>query len=92
MFINSVNPLHTTSLQQARAAAQALRITLQVLDVRASENLDGAFAAILKERPEALLILADRVFLHNRAGMMDFATQRRLPNVNAYRELVEAAG
>jgi putative tryptophan/tyrosine transport system substrate-binding protein len=92
MFINSVNPLHTTSLQQARAAAQALRITLQVLDVRASEDLDAAFAAILKERPEALLILADRVFLHNRTSMMDFAAQRRLPNVNAYRELVEAGG
>ncbi len=49
--------------------------------MRASEDLDAAFAAILKERPEALLILADRVFLHNRARMMDFATQHRLPNV-----------
>ena len=63
-----------------------------MLDVRASEDLDGAFAAILRERPEALLILADRVFLHNRTRMMDFATQQRLPNVNAYRELVEAGG
>jgi putative ABC transport system substrate-binding protein len=92
MFINSVNPFHTTSLRQARAAAQALRIMLQVLDVRASQDLDGAFAAILKERPQALLILADRVFLHNRARMMDFATKQRLPNVNAYHELVEAGG
>ena len=54
MFINSGNPFHATSLYQARTAAQTLRITLQVLDVRASEDLDGAFAAILKERPEAL--------------------------------------
>jgi putative tryptophan/tyrosine transport system substrate-binding protein len=92
MFINSGNPFHATSLYQARTAAQTLRITLQVLDVRASEDLDGAFAAILKERPEALLILADRVFLHNRARMMDFATQYRLPNVNGYHELAEAGG
>ena len=92
LFTNSVNPFHTLSVGQARAAAQALGIKLQLLDVRASEDLDAAFAAILKERPEALLILADRVFLHNRARMMDFATQHRLPNVNAYRELVEAGG
>jgi putative tryptophan/tyrosine transport system substrate-binding protein len=79
-------------LQKARTAAETVRIMLQVLDVRTSEDLDGAFAAIIKERPEALLILADRVFLHNRARIMDFATQQRLPNVNAYHELVEAGG
>jgi putative tryptophan/tyrosine transport system substrate-binding protein len=92
MFINSGNPFHTASLQKARTAAETVRIMLQVLDVRTSEDLDGAFAAIIKERPEALLILADRVFLHNRARIMDFATQQRLPNVNAYHELVEAGG
>jgi putative ABC transport system substrate-binding protein len=92
MFINSANPFHALSVRQAQAAAQALAIRLQLLDVRAAEDLDGAFAAILKERPEALLILADRVFLHNRTRMMDFATRQRLPNVNAYRELIEAGG
>jgi ABC-type uncharacterized transport system substrate-binding protein len=90
MFINSANPFHTVSVRQGHAAAKALGIKLQLLDVRASEDLDGAFATILRERPEGLLILADRVFLHNRTRMMDFATQQRLPNVNAYRELVEA--
>ena len=92
MFVNSLNPFHTGSVQQARTAAQALGIQLQLLDVRAAEDLDAAFAAILKERPEALLILADRVFLHNRARMMDFAARQRLPNINAYHELVQAGG
>jgi putative ABC transport system substrate-binding protein len=92
MFVNSLNPFHTGSVQQARTAAQALGIQLQLLDVRAAEDLDAAFAAILMERPEALLILADRVFLHNRARMMDFAARQRLPNINAYHELVQAGG
>jgi putative ABC transport system substrate-binding protein len=92
MFVNSLNPFHTGSVQQARTAAQALGIQLQLLDVRAAEDLDAAFAAILKERPEALFILADRVFLHNRARMMDFAARQRLPNINAYHELVQAGG
>jgi putative ABC transport system substrate-binding protein len=92
VFINALNPFHTSSVRQARTAAQALGIKLQMLDVRSSEDLDSAFAAIRKEAPEALLILADRVFLHNRTRIMEFATQRRLPNVNAYHELVEAGG
>ena len=92
MFINSVNPFHVSSIRQARAAAKTMGIKLQLHDIRKSEDLDDAFAAIRKERPDALLILADRVFLHNRERMMDFTKEQRLPNVNAYKELVEVGG
>src|SRR6476620_2852195 len=91
-FLNPVNAFHSVSIRQARVAAQSLGIKLQPLEVDKSEQLDTAFASILKEKPDALLILADRIFLHNRERMMEFATQQRLPSVNAYRELVEAGG
>jgi putative ABC transport system substrate-binding protein len=91
-FLNPTNAFHTVSVHQAIAAAQTLNISLQPLEVRKSEDLDPAFATITKEKPDALLILADRVFLHNRQSLMDFATQQKLPSVNAYRELVEAGG
>jgi putative ABC transport system substrate-binding protein len=92
MFINSLNPFHVSSMKQAHDAAQAMGIKLQLHDIRKSEDLDEAFAAIRKERPDALLILADRVFLHNRERIVDFANEQRLPNVNAYKELVEVGG
>ena len=92
LFFNSLNPFHVVSMRQASAVAPTLGITLQPHDIRTSEDLDGAFAAIRKERPDALFILADRVFLHNRQRLMDFAEQQRLPSVNAYEELVEAGG
>ena len=66
---------------------------LQVLEVRTSGELEETFKAIVRERPGALLVLAaDRLFLHNRARIMDFATKHRLPGVHAYEELVEAGG
>jgi putative tryptophan/tyrosine transport system substrate-binding protein len=92
MFVNSFNPFHVSSMKQARAAAQAMGIKLQLHDISKSEDLDGAFAAIREERPDALLILADRIFLHNRERLMDFTREQRLPNVNAYKELVEIGG
>jgi len=92
MFVNSLNPFHVSSMRQARAAAQAMGIKLQLHDISKSEDLDGAFAAIREERPDALLTLADRVFLHNRERLMDFTKEQRLPNVNAYKELVEVGG
>ena len=92
MFVNSLNAFHVSSVKQARAAAQAMGIKLEPHDIRKSEDLDDAFAAIRKERPDALLVLADRVFLHNRQRIVDFTKQQRLPNVNAYKELVEVGG
>jgi putative ABC transport system substrate-binding protein len=52
----------------------------------------NAFAVIVRERPGALLVLADRLFLHHRARIMDFAAKHDLPGVHAYRELVESGG
>ena len=92
IFINSLNPFHVSSMKQARDAAQTMGIKLQLHDIRKSEDFDDAFAAIRKERPDALLILADRVFLHNRERIVDVANEQRLPNVNAYKELVEVGG
>jgi putative ABC transport system substrate-binding protein len=92
LFLNPLNEFHTVSVRQAFAAAQALGIKLHALEVRTSEEVDGALATLVPAKPDALLILADRVFLHNRKRMMDFATEHRLPSVNAYREVVEAGG
>jgi ABC-type uncharacterized transport system substrate-binding protein len=91
-FLNPANPFHTGSMRQALVAAQSLGIKLQPLEVRKSEDLDSAFATVAKQKPDALLILADRVFLHSRRRIMEFAVQQRLPSINAYRELVEAGG
>jgi putative ABC transport system substrate-binding protein len=92
VFFNLLNPFHVVSMRNAHTAAEAMGIKLQQHDIRKSEDLDDAFATIRKERPDGLLILADRVFLHNRQRMMDFTEEQRLPNINAYTELVEAGG
>jgi putative ABC transport system substrate-binding protein len=55
-------------------------------------DFDRAFDAIARERPDTLIVFADRVFLHNRGRIVDFAAKNRLPAVYPYRELVEAGG
>jgi ABC-type uncharacterized transport system substrate-binding protein len=89
---NPGNPLHVASEKQARSAAQALHLDVQFVAVRSDPEFDDAFDAILKERPGAMIVLADRVFLHNRARLVDFAARNRLPAVYPYVELVEAGG
>ena len=89
---NADSPLQFVGERRTHAAAEVLHIKVLSLGVRNEEGLEKAFAAIARERPGALLVLADRLFLHHRARIMDFATKHRLPGVHAYRELVEAGG
>ncbi|MBI2992094.1 MAG: ABC transporter substrate-binding protein [Deltaproteobacteria bacterium] len=92
VFWNPASPFQVVAEKEVQAAAQLMRMKVLSLGVRAEEQFDNAFAAIRKERPGALLVLADRLFLHNRARIMDFATKHRLPGVHAYVELVEVGG
>jgi len=89
---NSSSPLQVVGEKQTRAAAEVLGMKMLSLGVRNSEDIEQAFAVILRDRPQGLLVLADRLFLHHRQRIMDFALQHRLPGVHAYRELVEAGG
>ncbi|MEK7875567.1 MAG: ABC transporter substrate-binding protein, partial [Pseudomonadota bacterium] len=89
---NSDSSLQYIGETRTRAAAQALRMEVLSFGVRTEEGLEKAFATIVKEQPGALLVLADRLFLHHRKRIMDFATKHSLPGVYAYRELVEAGG
>ncbi len=89
---NPTNAFHVSAVKGVQAAADALHMKVLSLRVSTLQQLDKAFAAILAERPGALVVLADRVFLHGRDRIMAFAGQQRLPGAYPYRELVEAGG
>ena len=89
---NAANPGQVVAEKQTQAAAQVLRMKVLSLGVRTKEEIEDAFAAIVRERPDALLVLTDRLLLHHRARIMAFAAQHHLPGVHGYRELVEVGG
>ncbi len=89
---NSASPLQVLAEKQVQIAAQSMQIKVLSLGVRTEEEIEAAFATMIRERPNALLVLADRLFLHHRKLIMDFAAQQRLPGVHAYKELVDVGG
>jgi putative ABC transport system substrate-binding protein len=91
-LLNPANPFHLTSEKQAREAAKTLHLKVEFVPVRAEGEFDRAFQTMSSHRPGALVMLADRLFLHHRARIVDFAARHRLPTVYAYTELVEAGG
>src|SRR6187551_405720 len=84
LLMNPANPFHVGAQRQARAAAGELGLKLDVFSVRKTEELAAALEAMLRERPDAFSMLADRVFLHDRKQIVEFAARNRLPAVYAY--------
>ena len=89
---NPDNAFHAGSEREVQAASHVLHFDVLSLPVRTAADFDKAFDALAAARPGALIVLADRVYLHNRARIVDFAARQRLPAVYAYRELVDAGG
>ena len=91
-LMNPANPFHATSEKQARAAARALHLKVDFFAVRAESEFDPVFQMIASRHPGALVMLADRLFLHHRRRIVDFAARHRLPTAYAYVELVQEGG
>jgi putative ABC transport system substrate-binding protein len=86
------NPAHALAITNVKVAAQALGVELKVLEVRDPKEMDGAIAAIAKERVGALLVLADGLFHLLRTRLVDLETRNRLPSMHGNRVYVEAGG
>ena len=75
-----------------QAAARALGLTLQSLSVRDPKDFPGAFSAMTRRRPDALLTIVSPLTTAYRPLIVEFATKHRLPTMFAVREDVEAGG
>jgi putative ABC transport system substrate-binding protein len=79
-------------LRATQAAAQALGVELQVLEVRTPNEFEGAFAAAISGRAEALIVMADALLIDHRTRIVDFAQQHRLPGIYPRRSFVDVGG
>jgi len=79
-------------MREVEAAAQSLRIRLQHVEARGPEEFEGAFAAMARERAEALLVAGGSTFLVHRARVAELALKGRLPTMYSARENVAAGG
>ena len=89
---NPANPGHAPAVSIVKAAARSLGLQLQLLEAREPNQSEGAFAAMAKDRVEALLVVTDSMFIFQRARLADLAVKNRLPAMFGVREFVDAGG
>ena len=89
---NPGNPFSPLALRETEKTAQALQISLQLLEARSAEELDAAFAAANKARAGALLVVQDPMYFGLRLRLAELAAKSRLPAMFAITEHVEVGG
>jgi putative ABC transport system substrate-binding protein len=90
-----VNPANVGREQSTRAELEpAARAGLQFQFYNASTNqeIDTAYATLMRERPDALFVAADAFFTSRRIQLISLAARHALPAVYSSREFVESGG
>src|SRR5262249_22027545 len=91
VLVNPANALTAaTTLQGLPEAARALGLEIAVLKASTGREIDDAFATLVRERADALLIMGDGFFTSRRSQFVMLSARERIPTSAANRDLAEA--
>jgi putative tryptophan/tyrosine transport system substrate-binding protein len=91
-LINPSFPPSVHQLQQVEEAARAISQPIVIAKASNDDELETAFASLVREGVGALLIAADPYFDTRRDRIVAFAARQRLPAIYQFREYAVAGG
>jgi putative ABC transport system substrate-binding protein len=80
------------ALTEMEAAAKALGVKLQSLEVRSLDDFEGAFARAKRDDAQALITTTSPLINTQQRQVLDFAAKNRLPAMYPNSDFVEAGG
>ena len=80
------------TLQGVESAARAMALQIQVLNASNGREIGEAFAAIERERPDALFVSIGLLFTARRVQLATLATRYMVPMTTGNRQITEAGG
>jgi putative ABC transport system substrate-binding protein len=89
---NAGDPAKASEVAASRTAAQELGLQSLVFEVRTIADFEGAFAAMRRERVEALSVLADAFMVTHKAHVVSHALALKAPTVYSFRDFVDSGG
>jgi len=92
MLVNPTRPGVDIQKAQVQEAAQALRLSLHILDATSERDFDAVFQAVVRQEDGALVLAPDALFLDRRVQIADLAMRHTIPTMFELREFVEAGG
>ena len=89
---NPNNRSHVAYLEEWRLVGPTLGVKLIFVEVGSTDEFDGAFAAMMRERPDAFIMTADPFHLSHIGWIIDFLARNQLPAMYVVKENVVAGG
>ena len=79
---NAAYPGKDLELKDTEVAARAQGVELQAVEVRRADDFERAFSAVLKTRPNALIVFSEPLTLAHQRRIAEFALKNRLPMIS----------
>jgi putative tryptophan/tyrosine transport system substrate-binding protein len=92
LLVNPNMPLTESVTRDVTAAASAIGFAIDVVAARDSREIETAFATLVRNRADALLVGPDAFLLTRRLQLATLAARHALPAVYNVREYPEAGG
>ena len=89
---NGANPVKRLDFKETVAAAQAMGLKLQSLEVKPPDDFDVKLKTAAAARAAALVVLLDAFVMSNMKTIVYFAASNRLPAMYGATEFVDAGG
>lgn len=91
-LFNMNNPAGRQNWNEIGAAARAIGVVPQLLDVRRAEDLGLAFETAARQRVDALVVGLDGITHANLRTIIELAATHRIPAIYSAREFADAGG
>jgi putative ABC transport system substrate-binding protein len=92
LLVNSTRANAEPTIRNVLEAARARGVRIQVLKASTESEIDSAFATLVQDRPDALLVSADPFFNSRRDQIVALASRHAIPAIYQWREFTLAGG
>jgi putative tryptophan/tyrosine transport system substrate-binding protein len=92
LMVNPTNVNVEGSTKGVTAAAATMGLQIDMVQASDSREIEAAFATLVRNRADALVIGADPFFTSRRLQLATLATRHAIPAITGNREFVEAGG
>jgi ABC-type uncharacterized transport system substrate-binding protein len=90
VLLNPANVSAEPTLRGVEAAAKVMGVHIQVVKASTSGEINEAFATLGRERPDALFVGGDGLFINRRVQLVHLASRHAIPAIYNDRVLAEA--
>ncbi|MGC2046163.1 MAG: ABC transporter substrate-binding protein, partial [Pseudolabrys sp.] len=91
-----VNPRNASvaeaTVREVQNAGPSMGLQIQIINASTIGEIDAAFATLARERPDALFVAGDALFVSRRGQLGTLTARDRIPAAYGIREFVEAGG